>query len=123
MLRYALILQGFDVVEAINGSDALDKILTHDIDMVISDWQMPEMDGLELLRHLRQMESFADTPFVMISCHDDIEARRQVQELGALNWLKKPFRISDLQLIVEHGLSSAEIRHDSLIDKNTNGDS
>ena len=113
MLRYALTLQGFDVVEAADGNDALEKILTHDIDMVIADWQMPEMDGLELLRRLRTLERFADRPFVMISCHDDVEARRKAQELGALNWLKKPFRISDFQMIVERGLSNADIHHDS----------
>jgi len=112
MLRYALTLQGFDVVEAVDGVDALEKIVSHDIDMIIADWQMPKMDGLELLQRLRQMEKFADTPVVIISCHDDIEARRKAQELSALNWLKKPFRISDFQHIVEQGLCNAETRHD-----------
>ena len=121
MLRYALTLQGYDVVEAVDCSDALEKILTNEIAMVIADWQLPDMDGLELLRRLREMERFAETPVVMISCHDDIEARRKAKELGALNWLKKPFRISDLQLIVERGLCNAEMRHDSLIGKDVDG--
>jgi len=112
MLRYALTLQGFEVVEAVDGVDALEKIVTRDIDMIITDWQMPRIDGLELLQRLRQMEKFADTPVVIISCHDDIEARKKAQELGALNWLKKPFRISDFQFIVEQGLCNAGIRHD-----------
>ena len=121
MLRYALTLQGYDVVEAVDGVDALEKILTHDIDMLISDWQMPGMDGLELLRRLREMENLADIPVVMISCHDNIEARRQAQELGALNWMKKPFRISDFQLIVDRGLCNAQIRDNSSNDKDTDG--
>ena len=121
MLRFALILQGFEVVVAVDGDDALEKIVTHDIDMIIADWQMPKMDGLELLQRLRKIDSFADTPFVMISCHDDIEARRRARELGALNWLKKPFRISDFQLIVKNGLCNAEVHRDHLIDKAANG--
>ena len=109
MVRYALILQGFDVVEAVDGTDALEKIVGHDIDMVLVDWLMPNMDGLEMLRCLRAMDAFAETPVVMISCRDDIDARNLARELGALYWLKKPFRISELQLIVENSLCGLEI--------------
>lgn len=112
MVRYALILQGFDVVEAVDGTDALDKIIAHEIDMVLIDWLMPNMDGLEMLRCLRDMDGFAETPVVMISCRDDIAARNRARELGALYWLKKPFRISELQLIVENGLCGMEIRRE-----------
>jgi len=121
MLRFALILQGLEVVAAVDGADALEKIVRHDIDMIIIDWQMPKMDGLELLRRLRKIDAFAETPVVMISCHDDIEARRRARELGALNWLKKPFRISDLQLIVKNGLCNAELRHKHSTDKAADG--
>ena len=109
MVRYALILQGFDVVEAVDGTDALEKIVGHDIDMVLVDWLMPNMDGLEMLRCLRAMDAFAEMPVVMISCRDDIDARNRARELGALYWLKKPFRISELQLIVENSLCGLEI--------------
>lgn len=110
MVRYALILQGFDVIEAVDGADALEKIVAQDIDLVLIDWLMPNMDGLELLRRLRDMDACADTPVVMISCRDDIDARNRARELGALYWLRKPFRISELQLIVENGLCDMEIR-------------
>ena len=109
MVRYALILQGFDVVEAVDGTDALEKIVGHDIDMVLVDWLMPNMDGLEMLRCLRAMDAFAETPVVMISCRDDIDARNRARELGSLYWLKKPFRISELQLVVENSLCGLEI--------------
>ena len=112
MVRYALILQGFDVVEAVDGTDALEKIVSHDIDMVLIDWLMPNMDGLEMLSCLRDMDAFAEIPVVMISSRDDIAARNRARELGALYWLKKPFRISELQLIVENGLCGMEIRRE-----------
>ena len=108
MLRYALTLQGLEVVEAVDGADALEKITAHNIDMVLVDWLMPKMDGLEMLRCLREMEGFSEIPVVMISGRDDIEARKKARELGVLYWLKKPFRISELQLIVENSLYVAE---------------
>ena len=108
MLRYALTLQGLEVVEAVDGADALEKMTAHNIDMVLVDWLMPKMDGLEMLRCLREMEGFSETPVVMISGRDDIEARKKARELGVLYWLKKPFRISELQLIVENSLYVAE---------------
>lgn len=109
MMRFALLLQGLDVVEAVDGADALDKIVGHDIDMILVDWLMPNMDGLEMLRCLREMEAFIETPVVIVSGRDDLEARDRARELGVLYWLKKPFRISELQLVVENGLSGAAI--------------
>jgi DNA-binding response OmpR family regulator len=82
---------------------------------------MPQMDGLEMVRRLREMEDFVETPVVMISCRDDIAARNRALELGVLFWLKKPFRISELQFVVENGLSGVEVRHANLIDKIANG--
>ena len=108
MLRYALTMQGLEVVEAVDGADALEKIVTHNIDMVLVDWLMPKVDGLWMLRCLRSMEAFAETPVVMISGHDDIDARNSARELGVLYWLKKPFRISELQLVVENSLCAAD---------------
>lgn len=108
MLRYALTLQGVEVVEAVDGADALEKIVAHDIDLFLIDWLMPNVDGLEMLRRLRAMEAFTETPVVMISGRDDIEARNRARELGVLYWLKKPFRISELQRVVENSLYHAD---------------
>jgi DNA-binding response OmpR family regulator len=108
MMRYALTLQGMEVVEAVDGADALEKIAEHNIDMVLVDWLMPNVDGLEMLRRLRAMEPYTETPVVMISGRDDIEARNRARELGVLYWLKKPFRISELQQIVENSLYVAD---------------
>lgn len=108
MLRYALTLQGVEVVEAVDGADALEKIVALDIDLFLIDWLMPNVDGLEMLRRLRAMEAFTETPVVMISGRDDIEARNRARELGVLYWLKKPFRISELQRVVENSLYHAD---------------
>jgi two-component system chemotaxis response regulator CheY len=104
MLRFALNFQGVTVIEAVDGADALEKISSQHVDMLITDWQMPVMDGLELVRRLRKIETYADLPTVVISCRDDLEARKEARSLGVMTWLKKPFRISEVQLVVEHAL-------------------
>ena len=104
MLRFALSFQGVTVVAAVDGVDAFEKISTQHIDMLITDWQMPVMDGLELVRRIRSIEAYADLPTVVISCRDDLEARKEARSLGVKTWLKKPFRISEVQRVVEHAL-------------------
>jgi two-component system chemotaxis response regulator CheY len=104
MLRFALSFQGLTVVEAVDGADALEKITTQHIDLLITDWQMPVMDGMELIRRLRIIDAYADLPMVVISCRDDLSARKEARSLGVMTWLKKPFRISEVQRVVEHAL-------------------
>jgi two-component system chemotaxis response regulator CheY len=104
MLRFALSFQGVTVVVAVDGADAFEKISTQHIDMLITDWQMPVMDGLELVRRMRSIEAYAYLPTVVISCRDDLEARKEARSLGVKTWLKKPFRISEVQRVVEHAL-------------------
>lgn len=104
MLRFALNVHGLKVVEAENGVDAFDRLARHEVDMLIVDWQMPKMDGMELIRQLRKTEKYADLPIMIVSCLDDLEVRREARSLGVLSWLRKPFRISEIQLAVESAL-------------------
>jgi DNA-binding response OmpR family regulator len=106
MIRFALNVQGLDVVEAEDGFDALDKLSEQKVDLLIADWQMAKMDGLELLRQLRKMDEYEDLPVIMVSAKDDPLARREALDLGALTWVRKPFRIAEIQTIVEAGLGS-----------------
>lgn len=107
MLRFALKVQGVDVVEAENGADALDKISAQPVDLLIVDWQMPEMDGLSLIRYLRKMEAYADLPIAVVSCRDDLEARLEARSLGVMTWLKKPFRLAEIQAVVDNALAAS----------------
>jgi DNA-binding response OmpR family regulator len=104
MLRFSLKFDGLQVLEAENGVDALNKLVDFNVDMMIVDWQMPEMDGMELVRRLRKDEAYADIPIVIISCRDDLNARREALSLGVMSWLKKPFRIVEIQRVVKRGL-------------------
>ena len=121
MLRFALNIHGLQVIEAENGVDALDKLARHDIDMMLVDWQMPEMDGLELVRRLRKSEEFAVMPVVIISCRDDLSARTEARSLGVMNWLKKPFRIAEVQFAVESALGLSSLSTKRNIEQHTVG--
>lgn len=105
MLCFALNLQGLHILEAKNGVDALEKLADCHVDMMIIDWQMPEMNGLQLIRHLRQREGFAAMPMMIISCLDDLDARKEARSLGVIAWLIKPFRIGEIQHLVINALA------------------
>lgn len=104
MLRFALSLNGLQVLEAENGLDAFDKLAVHHVDMIVVDWQMPKMDGLEFVRALRKVDAYVDMPVVMVSCREDLWARKEARELRVMDWLKKPFRIVEIQQSVQSAL-------------------
>lgn len=104
MLRFTLNSYGHNVLEAENGVDALEKLAREHVDMMIVDWQMPLMDGLELVKKLRADKSYEDLPIIVVSCRDDIKARKEAYSMGVITWLKKPFRMAEVQRVVESGL-------------------
>ncbi|MDI6789291.1 MAG: HDOD domain-containing protein [Thermodesulfobacteriota bacterium] len=85
-----------DVAEATNGHSALKMIEENHYDLIVSDWNMPEMGGDELLRIVKGNEKTKDTPFIMLTCrrhHDDVVSTLRA---GASNYVVKPFSIQDL---------------------------
>lgn len=104
MLRFTLNAYGYNVLEAENGVDALKILAREHIDMMIVDWQMPLMNGLELVRKLRANNAYEDLPVVVVSCWDDFTARKEAYSMGVITWLKKPFRMAEVQRVVESGL-------------------
>lgn len=109
MVRFALQFHGLDVVEAENGREALAALAARDVDLVVTDWKMPEMDGLELIRRIRRTDGLETLPIVMVSCVRDTEAKREAQAAGALVWLQKPFRMTEIQSVVETALNTAPL--------------
>lgn len=110
MLRFALVVQGYNIIEAENGIEAVKLLAKEDVDILVVDWQMPVMDGIELVRVLRDKPEFDDLPIVMVSCWDDITARREAYSLGVNTWLKKPFRMAEIQSVVETALMTVTPR-------------
>ena len=80
---------GVDVVEAVDGKDALEKVAEESPDLVLSDWNMPEMTGIECLRALRAQGSAV--PFGFVTSEGSPEKRETASEAGALFLIAKPF--------------------------------
>ncbi|MEZ5649186.1 MAG: response regulator [Burkholderiaceae bacterium] len=82
---------GHDVVEAVDGQDALEKSEGQSFDLVLTDQNMPRCDGLTLVRTLRQKDAFNATPILMLTTESSSEMKDAGRQAGATGWLVKPF--------------------------------
>lgn len=82
---------GYTVIEAVNGLDALHKLNSNEVDMVITDLRMPEMDGLELIKELRAVPAYTYLPVVVMSAELQEYTRIEAEKAGAIDWITKPF--------------------------------
>ncbi|MBE7939284.1 MULTISPECIES: response regulator [Ramlibacter] len=91
MLASTLRQAGYDVVEAVDGLDALEKLQGRPVDVVLTDHNMPRMDGVELTRSLRGQEKFRRLPILILTTDSDDRTKQAGREAGATGWLAKPF--------------------------------
>jgi len=92
MLTYALNEGGYtDVTEAVDGVDGLEKAKKTTFDLIISDVNMPNMDGLTMIGEVRKLPQYAKTPILVLTTErgDDMKAKRK--QSGATGWIVKPF--------------------------------
>ncbi len=91
MVTFTLTGAGFHVVEAVDGQDALDKAHSHSISLVITDQNMPRMDGLTLTRSLRADPKYQATPILILTTESSDQMKMAGRDAGATGWLVKPF--------------------------------
>ena len=96
LLSLILKNEGFDVIESANGQDAWNKLGGSYIDMLITDLNMPEMNGFELVKKLRNSADFHSTPVLMVTSENHEPIKRKARQLGVNEWLMKPLIPSDL---------------------------
>lgn len=96
--------QNFDVVAINNGHDALVWLEGNLPDLIISDIQMPEMDGYEFLVNVRQRGFTKHTPFIMLSARSESKERIKCYKLGAQDYLTKPFNPEELEEVVKKNI-------------------
>jgi two-component system, chemotaxis family, chemotaxis protein CheY len=82
---------GFDVSQAKDGLEALSMARGAQFDLVLADLNMPNMDGIELIRALRADEAYRTTPILMLTTESDLTKRREGKTAGATGWIVKPF--------------------------------
>jgi len=93
--------EGYEVVEAVDGKDALNKLSEKRVNMVVSDLNMPNMDGIELLRIMKANPVLKFTPVVMLTTEGADKKKREGQAAGAKAWMVKPFKPDTLVKVVK----------------------
>lgn len=91
MLKLTLTEAGFDVVQGVDGEDGLGVLGDESVDLVITDINMPKMDGYEVIRRLRANAKHKATPILVLTTESDAAKRNIAREAGATGWIVKPF--------------------------------
>ena len=92
VLRMTLKKAGYEVIEAEDGVDALNKLNGQKVDMFICDVNMPNMDGLTLLKKINEQEEYTYTPKIMLTTESEQKKIQQGKTAGAKAWIVKPFK-------------------------------
>ena len=93
MLMLTLAEAGFDVIQAVDGQDGLDVLAREqtEVDVIITDINMPRMDGYEVIRNLRRDPTYKSKPILVLTTESDGDKKSQAREAGATGWMVKPF--------------------------------
>ncbi len=86
-----------NIIEAEDGTAALDVLKTTSVDLIVSDWNMPKMTGLELLKEVRGSDKFKDTPFLMVTAEAQKENIVEAVKARVSNYIVKPFTAATLE--------------------------
>lgn len=96
MVRATLQSAGYDVVEAADGQEALEYARENAVDLVISDVNMPRMDGITLIGELRALPAYRLIPMLMLTTESSQEKKMEGKRAGATGWIVKPFNPTQL---------------------------
>lgn len=105
MMKILLELHGFDVIEAADGYEAVEKAVDEPPDLILMDMAMPVMDGLDSSRAIRLHDALADVPIVAVTAFGEFYAER-AQAAGCTDILQKPIDFTRLKPIVDHYINT-----------------
>jgi two-component system, chemotaxis family, chemotaxis protein CheY len=91
MVAFSLKAAGYEVVQAVDGQDGLNRAKEKTVDLVLTDQNMPVMDGLTLISNLRNLASYQKVPILMLTTESSDEMKAKGKAAGANGWLVKPF--------------------------------
>ena len=100
MVSFTLKSAGYEVLEAGDGAEALALLKTRAVDLVISDINMPKLNGIELTRELRSQPNYSRTPIILLTTESDPAKKAEGRAAGATGWIVKPFNQEQLLAVV-----------------------
>ncbi|TAK73690.1 MAG: response regulator [Gammaproteobacteria bacterium] len=104
MIMMALTKEGYDVSEAEGGTKALEIVKERKFDLILLDYNMPEMDGITLLKILRTLPEYTFTPIIIVSTESNKQFKEASKEAGVTGWVKKPFDPEKLLKVIKRVL-------------------
>ena len=101
MVSFTLKGAGYDVLEAVDGKDGLEKAKAKEVDMVITDLNMPHMDGIQMIREIRALPKYKFIPIILLTTESQDEKKMQGKAAGATGWIVKPFKPEQLLAVIK----------------------
>ncbi len=101
MVSFTLKNAGYDVVEASDGKDALGKLNGSGVNMIITDLNMPNLDGIGLIRAVRSNDAYKFVPIVMLTTESQDSKKQEGKSAGATGWIVKPFKPEQLLGVIK----------------------
>lgn len=101
MVSFTLRGAGYEVLEAVDGEDALNKARVSPVNLVLTDLYMPKMDGITLIRELRKLPTYRFVPMLTLTTESSPERKAEGKAVGATGWLVKPFQPDRLLATIE----------------------
>ncbi len=101
MVSFTLKEAGYDVIEACDGKDALSKINNAQLNLIVTDLNMPNMDGIELIKNVRANPAHRFVPIIMLSTESQDAKKQEGKAAGATGWIVKPFKPEQLLAVIK----------------------
>jgi two-component system chemotaxis response regulator CheY len=101
MVSFTLKKAGYDVVEAVDGGDGIAKASSDKFDLIITDLNMPNVDGIQLITAVRKLPGYSFVPILMLSTESQAEKKDAGRKAGATGWIVKPFNAEQLVAVVQ----------------------
>ncbi len=101
VVGFALKDAGFDVIAAVDGKDAMGKLNGAKVEMIITDLNMPNLNGIELIKQVRRTDGYRFTPIIMLTTESQESSKAEGRQAGASGWIVKPFTPDQLLGVVK----------------------
>ncbi|MGE5314298.1 MAG: response regulator [Acidobacteriota bacterium] len=101
MVSFTLMQAGYQVLEASDGKDAMGVLASSAVDLVITDLNMPNVNGIELIRHIRTQPKYKFIPILMLTTESQDVRKQEGKAAGATGWIVKPFNATQLVDVVK----------------------
>lgn len=106
MVKLTLTGAGYQVLQANDGAEGLAMARSNTVDMVVTDLNMPVMNGLALIRELRKLSNYTGVPILFLTTESDAEMKKEAKAAGATGWITKPFQQDQLLGVVKKVLGA-----------------